>query len=102
MCVTTRPGMLRQKRQKLEFLRRQLELGILRGSARWRTASTSSVADLQERDFCLPLHPVPQRGAHPRHQFADIEGLVDIVVGAEIERLDLFGLPLTRRQYDNW
>ena len=42
-----------------------------------------------------------QRGAHPRHQLADIKRLVDVVVGAEIERLDLLGLALARRQNDD-
>ena len=39
--------------------------------------------------------------AHARQQLADIERLVDVVVGAEIERLDLFGFALARRQDDD-
>ena len=42
-----------------------------------------------------------QRRAHPRHQLADVERLVDVVVGAEIERLDLLGFALARRQHDD-
>src|SRR5262245_34723586 len=42
-----------------------------------------------------------QRGAHARQQLADIERLVDVVVGPEIERVDLFRLALARRQNDD-
>ena len=42
-----------------------------------------------------------QRRAQPRHQFADAEGLFDIVVGAEIERLDLLRLAVARRENDD-
>ena len=58
-------------------------------------------ADAQHRYLRLALHPVTQRGPHARQQLADIERLVDVVVGAEIERLDLFRLPLARRQNDD-
>ena len=42
-----------------------------------------------------------KRRAHARHQLADVERLVDVIVGAEIERLDLLGLALARRQHDD-
>ncbi len=42
-----------------------------------------------------------KRGAQPRRQFADAERLLDIVVGAEIERLDLLRLPIARRENDH-
>ena len=58
-------------------------------------------ADAQHRNFRLPLHPVPQRCTHPRQQLADIERLVDVVIGAEVKRLDLFYFALARRQDDD-
>ena len=42
-----------------------------------------------------------QRRAHARHQLADAERLVDEIVGAEIERLDLLGFAVARRQHDD-
>ena len=39
-----------------------------------------------------------QRRAQARQQFADGERLFDIIVGAEIERGDLLGLAVARRQ----
>ena len=58
-------------------------------------------ADAQHRYLRLALHPVTQRGPHACQELADIERLVDVVVGAEIERLDLFRFPLARRQNDD-
>jgi len=54
--------------------------------------------DAQHRNLGLALHPVPQRRTHPRQQLTDIEGLVDVVVGAEIERFDLFDFAIARGQ----
>ena len=41
---------------------------------------------------------VAQRGAQPRQQFADGERLFDVIVGAEVERRDLFRLAVARRK----
>ena len=51
--------------------------------------------------FPLALHAVPQRGAHARQQLANIERLVDVIIRAEIERLDLLGFALARRENDD-
>ena len=42
-----------------------------------------------------------QRGPEPRGQFADAERLLDIIVGAEIERLDLLRLAIARGEHDH-
>ena len=100
MCVTHASRMPRQKRQKLEFLRRKLELGA---SARCSMPDRIDleITDPQYRNFCLTLHPMAQRSAHTRQQLADIERLIDIVVGTKIECLDLFSFAIARGQDDN-
>src|SRR5664280_3875341 len=86
-------GVLGEKRQQLEFLRCQLDF-----IARARRAVAYGIdfepADLQHRDFSLTLHTVAQRSAHPREEFTDVERLVDVIVGAQIERLDLLRFTL--------
>ena len=47
------------------------------------------------------MRRVSQRGPEPRRQFADAERLLDIIVGAEIERLDLLRLAVARGQDDH-
>ena len=42
-----------------------------------------------------------QRGAHARQELADAKRLVDEIVRAQIERLNLLGLPVARRQNDD-
>src|ERR1700722_16094630 len=44
---------------------------------------------------------MPQRGAHTGEQFVHPEWLGEVVVGAEIERLDLAGLIAAARQHDD-
>jgi hypothetical protein len=43
----------------------------------------------------------PRETDRLRQEFADIERLVDVIVSTKIERFDLFGLALARRQYDD-
>jgi hypothetical protein len=50
------------------------------------------IADLQGRLRALAFETMAQCDAQARQQFADAEGLLDIVVGAGIERVDLLGL----------
>src|SRR5882757_8843514 len=91
-------GVLCQERKKFELLRRQLEFGA--GAAGAMADSVNfQITDAQHRDFSLALHAMPQRRAHTRQQLANIERLIDVIVGAEVERLDLFSLALTRRQH---
>src|SRR5437764_193423 len=47
------------------------------------------------------LHAMPHRGSHPRHQLADPERLVDEIVGAQIERVDLLGFTVAGGQHDD-
>ena len=47
------------------------------------------VARDKDRQLALRLKGVTQRGAQSRHQLGHAEGLADIIVGAEVERLDL-------------
>ena len=42
-----------------------------------------------------------QRGAQPRRQFAHAEGFFDIVVRAEVERLDLLGFAIAGGENDH-
>src|SRR5262249_7095148 len=44
---------------------------------------------------------VAQRDAHAREQLVHAEGFGQIVVGAQIQCVDLVALRLARRQYDN-
>ena len=44
---------------------------------------------------------VSERGSEPRGQFADAERLLDIIVGAEIERLDFLRLAIARGEHDH-
>ena len=59
------------------------------------------VADLEHWRLALPLGAVAQGSPQARHQLANPERLVDEVVGAEVERLDLLRLALARRQHDD-
>ena len=59
------------------------------------------VADAQQRRVRALAPARPQRGAHARQQFRDAERLGDVIIGAEIERRDLLGLLLARRQHDD-
>ena len=47
------------------------------------------------------VRPAPEHRAQPRQKLADAERLVDVVVGAEVERGDLFRLAIARRQHDD-
>ena len=72
--------------------------GSPRRVTRWASVSTMRSPELEHRDLAVRRHAVAQRGADARHQFGDAEGLVDIVVGPEVERRDLLVLAVARRQ----
>src|ERR1700674_271544 len=93
-------GVPGEKRQQLGLLGRELDL-LAGASHAMAHAVDLDVADLHHRRLGAPLHAVVQRHAHPRHQFADTERLVDVVVGAEVERVDLFHLAIARREDDD-
>ena len=59
------------------------------------------IANGMGRRFRLALNPAAQRRAHARHQLAGTERLVDEIVGAEIEGVDLLRLAVAGRQHDD-
>ena len=93
-------GVAAEKRQQLKFLWGQFEFGT-----RTRNSVTDridlKIADTQQRDFGLALHAMTQSRAHSREELADVKRLIDVVIGAKIERFDYFGFALARRQYDD-
>src|SRR6266536_791327 len=63
---------------------------------RWRTRDLE-LADPEHGDLGVTLHAMAHRGAHSRHQLADAERLVDEIIRAEVERLDLLAFAIARR-----
>jgi hypothetical protein len=59
------------------------------------------IANAKHRRLHVALHAMPECGAHPRHEFTDVEGLVDVIVRTEIQRLDFLRLALARGQHDD-
>ena len=100
LWVTTRPACLARNDSSSNSFGVSLSSAPARVT-RWRTASTSRLPTRSTGISALRCMRCRKRRAHPRQQFADVERLVDVVVGAEIERLDLFGLALARRQHDD-
>src|SRR5258708_4974321 len=88
LCVITRPACrARKDRSSNSF-----GVSLSSGAGAVAHGIDFKIADAQHRNFSLALHAKPQRRPHPRQQLADIEGLVDVIVGAEVERLDLLRL----------
>jgi len=56
------------------------------------------VGELLARLRVAMRHALNRAGAQPGQQLADTERLFQVVVGASVERRDLLGLPLARRQ----
>src|SRR5437016_13057559 len=56
----------------------------------------------QHRSFGNTFHSMPKRCSHSREEFADAKWLVDEIGCAQIQRFNLLGLAVARRQYDNW
>src|ERR1700758_625594 len=84
-------GMHDQMTQQVEFLRRQLHL-MAAPSDMAADQIDREVARDKDRKLALCLEGVAQRRAQSRHQLGHTKGLADIVVGAEIEGLDLRAL----------
>ena len=59
------------------------------------------IAAAEDRPLALLLQAVAQGGAHAGVQLVDAEGLGQIVVGAEVERLDLAALVGAAGQHDD-
>jgi hypothetical protein len=87
--------------QQVEFLRGQL---YLLAAAQDVAADQidRQVARNKNRQFPLRLEGATQCRAHSRHQLRHAEGLADVIVGAEVERLDHRPLVMARRQHDDW
>ena len=79
-------GMLHQDPQQIVFLRRKLHLAFadLDDAAH---QIDREIAGAKHRAFAMDLQLVAQRRPHPRQQFVHAERLGEIIVGAEIERL---------------
>ena len=93
------PGMAHQHRQQVEFLRRQFEnLAVL---------DDAPALQIDQQSFGLVARRagavgggMAQSGAQAGQKVADGEGLFDIIVGAEVERDDLFRLAVARGKHD--
>ena len=59
------------------------------------------IADPEDRPLAMHLQLMAQRRPHAREQLVHAERLGDVIVGAEIERLDLAGLVAAARQDDD-
>ena len=94
-------GMDHQQSQQIVFLGRELDLLASHASPMRRTRSTDEIARTNTGALALRLEAVAQRGAQARHQLLHAEGLGDVIVGAEIERLDLAALVVADRQHDD-
>src|SRR4051812_9222013 len=81
-------GMGHEMPQQLELLRRQLYL--MAGAADMAADQIDrQIARRKDRQLALRLEPVAQRRAYAGHQLGYAERFSDVVVGSEVERLDL-------------
>ena len=93
-------GMLNQEAQQLIFLRRELHLlaAALDDPAH---EIDRQVAKLEDRPLALHLELMPERRADACQQLLHAEGLGHVVVGAQIERLDLGNFVAAAREHDD-
>ena len=88
-------GLARERDKKLIFRSRQLDCGaVFFHGARFR------VYDKAARLDHPVLRHIAQRRAHARQKLAYDKRLLQIIIGARIERQDFFRLAVARR-YDN-
>src|SRR5208337_1237124 len=90
----------KKDRQKLIFLRRQLDRRAVAGDQPLVEVHHDPV-DLNPLSRLRHARPVTERGSQASRQFANAERLLDIVVSAEVERLDLLRFPVARRKDDH-
>ncbi len=90
-------GMLDQHAQDLVFPRRQLHLTVMDKHEAPHKIDLQA-RDLEDRPFALLLEPVPDGDAKAGDHLLDAEGLGDVVVGSEVQRLDDAGLVGAARQ----
>ena len=93
-------GMLCEKRQELEFLRRQPDLLAVSQHAKPLPVDHQVAANDRLGWLRRTVDPA-QRGANARQQLLGAERLRDVVVGARIERAHLVAFGAARRQHDD-
>ena len=93
-------GVAKEDREQVVFFRRQLDRRPVAGDETLVEVHDDAV-DLDPLNGLGRMRRVSQRGPEPRGQFADAERLLDIIVGAEIERLDLLRLAIARGEHDH-
>ena len=93
-------GVAKEDGEQVVFLRRQLDRRPVAGDETLVEVHDDAV-DLHPLNGLGRVRGVPQRGPEPRRQFADAERLLDIIVGAEIERLDFLRLAIARGEHDH-
>src|SRR5262245_65447508 len=84
-------GMLHQYAQKFVLLGRQLYFPVADLDDTPHQVD-GKIAGAENRTLAVRLQLVTQRRSHPREQFVHTEGLGDVVVGPEVESLNLSGL----------
>src|SRR5208337_678449 len=93
-------GVAEKDGEEIVFLRRQLDRNaVARNEA--LVEVHDDALDLDPRSGLGLARPVAERGAKPRCQFADPEWLLDVIVGAEIERFDFLRLAVPRGENDH-
>ena len=93
-------GMAGEHAQKIVFLRRQLQRRAVPVTRRFSMSTTRPCADTVS-DRRRAAGAMAQRRAQARQKLPDGERLLDIVIGAKVERGDLLGLAVARRQDDD-
>src|ERR1700731_2520533 len=93
-------GVLYQHAQQFVFLWRQPDVPVADlDEAAYQI--DGEIAGSKHRPLAMDLQLVPQRRAHAGQQLVHSERLCQIIVGAEIERLDLARLVAAARQHDD-
>src|SRR3982074_1757856 len=94
------PGMLREDLQNQIFLRTEHE-PLAADHPGSRGQIDFKRTDPDYRLAGRRYRAGPQRGAPPRNQLADTEGLDDVVVRAELQKADLLPFARAHRQHDD-
>src|SRR6516162_11780120 len=81
-------GMRDEVTQQVEFFGRQLDLLAATGDVATYEIDREVPRD-KDRQLALRLKGVAQRGAQARHQLVHAKRLTEIIISAEVERLDL-------------
>src|SRR6185437_7066800 len=93
-------GMRDQQAQEIVFLRRELHLLLAHGDDASDQVD-GEIAGPEDRFLALLLQAMADRRANARQQLLHAERLRDVVIGSEVESLDLAGLVGPARQHDD-